>query len=226
MTRERQRMAGFPSSSSSTFWRQSSGAIPGRVNQTAKSASASGGGGGGGNSSALNTFQHFQESVSDAWDIDEPLTPTVMTAVAASATSSAAAASTTNLHGQSSKISEKKTAEGGGGGGSGGGSGGGGGAITPTHAHRVVQVGQPYPDQSWNSHHRFVPKSQIPFPILRRPADIRRTSGGYSADIRRLFVGHMASFRPIHPTGRQEFGITGFGKRWEFQLRAIPALHT
>jgi len=28
-------------------------------------------------SAAAHTFQHFQDSVSDAWDIDEPLTPTV-----------------------------------------------------------------------------------------------------------------------------------------------------
>lgn len=63
---------GFPSSNS-TFWRQSSGAIPGRVNQTKCSA----GGGGGGTAAAAHSFQHFQDSVSDAWDIEEPITPTV-----------------------------------------------------------------------------------------------------------------------------------------------------
>jgi len=56
--------SGFPSSNNSTFWRQSSAAIPGRVN----AARRTGGGG---------SFQTFQDSVSDAWDIDEPLTPTV-----------------------------------------------------------------------------------------------------------------------------------------------------
>lgn len=65
------KLDGF-SSSNSTFWRQSSGARPGRVNQTKSSA-----GGGGGPAAAAHSFQHFQDSVSDAWDIEEPLTPTV-----------------------------------------------------------------------------------------------------------------------------------------------------
>jgi len=95
-------MAGFPSSSS-TFWRQSSGAIPGRVNQTKS-------GGGGGGAAALHTFQHFQDSVSDAWDIDEPLTP-----IAAAPLTAAAAVP--------DKKSEKKTA-----------STADGGGITPTHS--------------------------------------------------------------------------------------------
>ena len=101
-------MAGFPSSSS-TFWRQSSGAIPGRVNQTKS-------GGGGGGAAALHTFQHFQDSVSDAWDIDEPLTP-----IAAAPLTAAAAVP--------DKKSEKKTA-----------STADGGGITPTHSSLSQQV--------------------------------------------------------------------------------------
>jgi len=57
-------------STSSTFWREVSGARPGRVSggplavQAPRSDRA-----------AAHTFQDFQASVSDAWDIDEPLTP-------------------------------------------------------------------------------------------------------------------------------------------------------
>ena len=58
------KMEGFQTSNSS-FWRQSSGAIPGRVNQTKSS----------GFGAAAHSFQNFQESVSDAWDIEEPMTP-------------------------------------------------------------------------------------------------------------------------------------------------------
>jgi len=63
------RLEGFPASNS-TFWRQTSGAIPGRVNPSK-------GSGAGGGSAAVHSFQNFEASVSDAWDIDEPLTPTV-----------------------------------------------------------------------------------------------------------------------------------------------------
>lgn len=59
------KLDGFQTSNSS-FWRQSSGAIPGRVNQTKSS----------GFGAAAHSFQDFQESVSDAWDIEEPITPT------------------------------------------------------------------------------------------------------------------------------------------------------
>lgn len=62
-------MDSFPSSTNSTFWRHSSAAIPGRVNAARRSR--------GGGSGGAHSFQHFQDSVSDAWDIDEPLTPTV-----------------------------------------------------------------------------------------------------------------------------------------------------
>jgi len=57
-------------SSSSSFWKDSSGARPGRVAggaalvQTSKPEKV-----------AANTFQAYQASVSDAWDIEEPLTP-------------------------------------------------------------------------------------------------------------------------------------------------------
>ena len=65
----------------STFWRQSSSAIPGRVKSggrfgaaaaatapgnAAVSIATSRGGGG-----AAHSFQHFQDSVSDAWEIEE-----------------------------------------------------------------------------------------------------------------------------------------------------------
>jgi hypothetical protein len=72
----------------STFWRQSSSAIPGRVNPAksggggrlavasmgplAAATSVSRGGGG-----AAHSFEHFQHSVSDAWEIDEPPSPQV-----------------------------------------------------------------------------------------------------------------------------------------------------
>ena len=72
--------------SNSSFWRQTGGAIPGRVN-LAKTGGVVGGGnagvragGGGGaskSSAAAHSFNNFQESVSDAWDIEEPLTPPV-----------------------------------------------------------------------------------------------------------------------------------------------------
>jgi hypothetical protein len=73
--------------SNSSFWRQTGGAIPGRVNLTKSGGSSSrqphSGSGTGFNSSSSSTsaaahsFNNFQESVSDAWDIDEPLTPPV-----------------------------------------------------------------------------------------------------------------------------------------------------
>ncbi len=77
--------------SNSSFWRQTGGAIPGRVNLTP----SSGGGGAhsatgssrhsaphsagfsSSSSAAAHSFNNFQESVSDAWDIEEPLTPPV-----------------------------------------------------------------------------------------------------------------------------------------------------
>ena len=59
-------------SGNSSFWRHSNAALPGRVNQTNWSAVPKRGSGGG-----AHSFQNFQDSVSDAWDIEEPLTPTV-----------------------------------------------------------------------------------------------------------------------------------------------------
>jgi len=62
--------SGSTGSTSSTFWREVSGARPGRVSggplavQTPR-----------GDRAAAHTFQDFQASVSDAWDIEEPLTP-------------------------------------------------------------------------------------------------------------------------------------------------------
>lgn len=65
-------------SSSSSFWRDG-GARPGRV--SGGGAKRGGGGGGSrqtgptGSGVPAHTFHDFQESVSDAWDIEEPLTP-------------------------------------------------------------------------------------------------------------------------------------------------------
>jgi len=62
--------SGSTGSNSSTFWKEVSGARPGRVSggplavQVPRSDRA-----------AVHTFQDFQASVSDAWDIEEPLTP-------------------------------------------------------------------------------------------------------------------------------------------------------
>ena len=76
--------------SNSSFWRQTGGAIPGRVNLTPSSGggahSATGSsrhsaphsaGFSSSSSAAAHSFNNFQESVSDAWDIEEPLTPPV-----------------------------------------------------------------------------------------------------------------------------------------------------
>lgn len=69
--------------SNSSFWRQTGGAIPGRVNLTksggssTSSSSSHGHTGFKSTSAAAHSFNNFQESVSDAWDIDEPLTPPV-----------------------------------------------------------------------------------------------------------------------------------------------------
>lgn len=69
--------------SNSSFWRQTGGAIPGRVNLTKSGGSTSSSHGHTGfkssssTSAAAHSFNNFQESVSDAWDIDEPLTPPV-----------------------------------------------------------------------------------------------------------------------------------------------------
>jgi len=62
--------------SNSSFWRQSSGAIPGRVNLS-KSGAPPPGTKTSSSSAAAHSFNNFQESVSDAWDIEEPLTPPV-----------------------------------------------------------------------------------------------------------------------------------------------------
>jgi len=57
-------------STNSTFWREVAGARPGRVSGGSLAVQAPRSG-----QAAAHTFQDFQESVSDAWDIEEPLTP-------------------------------------------------------------------------------------------------------------------------------------------------------
>jgi len=56
----------------SSFWRQSNSAVPGRPNQTKATKVTA----------AAHSFQNFQESISDAWDIEEPVTPGPVTSVA------------------------------------------------------------------------------------------------------------------------------------------------
>jgi len=70
MSSRKYEKAGPPSNSS--FWKQSSGAVPGRPNQTKQTKVTA----------AAHSFQNFQESISDAWDIDEPVTPGPVTAAA------------------------------------------------------------------------------------------------------------------------------------------------
>jgi len=67
-------MANGSSSSGSTnsFWKEKSGARPGRVAGAGGPQRVSSGKS---EKGAANTFQAYQASVSDAWDIEEPLTP-------------------------------------------------------------------------------------------------------------------------------------------------------
>jgi hypothetical protein len=52
----------------SSFWTAPSGAVPGRPSQANKVSKVT-------KVNAAHSFQDFQESVSDAWDLEEPLTP-------------------------------------------------------------------------------------------------------------------------------------------------------
>jgi len=61
-------MASSSSTSNSSFWKEASGARPGRVAGGVSVTNSK-------PEKAANTFQAYQASVSDAWDIEEPLTP-------------------------------------------------------------------------------------------------------------------------------------------------------
>ena len=125
----------------STFWRQSSSAIPGRVNlksgrvnaasaapsQVVSAAATRGGGG------AAHSFQHFQDSVSDAWEIEES-PPAESGAASTNYNSSGAAATTHRSSGAAAAQtparsgSEQNSLD------------GRKGNITPVHAHSQVTL--------------------------------------------------------------------------------------
>ena len=93
----------------STFWRQSSSAIPGRVKSGGRRfggpvpAAVSAG-------AASHSFEHFQDSVSDAWEIEEPPSPLPGTGKQGAAmTSSRAAANDKDSKSNNSNITPVHT---------------------------------------------------------------------------------------------------------------------
>ena len=104
----------------STFWRQSSSAIPGRVKSggrrfggPAPSAAVSAG-------AAAHSFEHFQDSVSDAWEIEEP--PSLQRIVTEKQTAAGSGGAAVTSSPASNEKSSKSNSN-----------------ITPVHTHNQVR---------------------------------------------------------------------------------------